>query len=132
MLRVQEQAAVGLEQEDVRRRFVLAETRDRYKISVPNLFDTFLRKLRRVHGGCREMQLASKPIGGIVKTYGGSGRNYFDGGILVDSEIGLGTRFDVYLPRQDPGKAATDAGSGHQPCEPGRVAEGRPAGEDYG
>ncbi len=62
---------------------ILAETRDRYKISVPRLFDTFLRKLRRVHGGCGEMQLASKPIGGIVKTYGGSGANYFNGGLLV-------------------------------------------------
>ncbi len=29
------------------------------------------------------MALASKPIGGIVKTYGGHGPNHFDGGILV-------------------------------------------------
>ncbi len=62
---------------------ILAETRDRYRISVRKLLDAFLRKLRRVHPGCRSMRLASKPIGGIVKTYGGSGPNYFDGGILV-------------------------------------------------
>jgi flavin-dependent dehydrogenase len=62
---------------------ILAETRDRYQISVPRLFNTFLQKLRRSHGGCDQMELASKPIGGIVKTYGGRGPNYFDGGILV-------------------------------------------------
>jgi flavin-dependent dehydrogenase len=62
---------------------VLAETRDRYQISVPGLFSTFLDKLRRSHPDCGELRLASKPIGGIVKTYGGRGRNHFDGGILV-------------------------------------------------
>jgi geranylgeranyl reductase family protein len=62
---------------------ILAETRDRYHISVPGLLDAFLHKLRRVHPGCRSVRLASKPIGGIVKTYGGRGPNYFDGGILV-------------------------------------------------
>ncbi len=62
---------------------ILAETRDRYRISVPALFATFLKKLQRLHEGCRTMRLASKPIGGIVKTYGGRGRNYFDGGILI-------------------------------------------------
>jgi geranylgeranyl reductase family protein len=62
---------------------ILAETRDRYGISVPNLFAMFLRKLQRIHPGCRTMRLASKPIGGIVKTYGGHGPNHFDGGILI-------------------------------------------------
>ncbi len=62
---------------------ILAETRDRYQISVPALFNTFLGKLQRLHPGCQKMRLASKPIGGIVKTYGGRGPNYFDGGILV-------------------------------------------------
>ena len=62
---------------------ILAETRDRYKISVPQLFATFLGKLQRVHQGCRAMRLASKPIGGIVKTYGGHGPNHFHGGILI-------------------------------------------------
>lgn len=62
---------------------ILAETRDRYRISVPTLFNTFVQKLQRIHPGCRAMRLASKPIGGIVKTYGGSGPNHFDGGILI-------------------------------------------------
>ncbi|MEJ2184968.1 MAG: NAD(P)/FAD-dependent oxidoreductase [Gemmatimonadota bacterium] len=62
---------------------ILAETRDRDRISVPKLFDAFLRKLRRQHPGCGALRLASKPIGGIVKTYGGHGRNRFDGGILI-------------------------------------------------
>ena len=62
---------------------ILAETRDRYRISVPALFTTFLQKLQRLHPGCRALRLASKPIGGIVKTYGGRGRNSFDGGILI-------------------------------------------------
>jgi geranylgeranyl reductase family protein len=62
---------------------ILAETRDRYRISVPKLFGTFLQKLQRVHPQCRDLRLASKPIGGIVKTYGGSGRNHFTGGILI-------------------------------------------------
>jgi geranylgeranyl reductase family protein len=62
---------------------ILAETRDRYRISVPALLSAFLQKLQRLHPGCRAMRLASKPIGGIVKTYGGRGPNYFDGGILV-------------------------------------------------
>jgi menaquinone-9 beta-reductase len=62
---------------------LLAETRDRYRISVPALLATFLRKLQRLHPGCRGLRLASKPIGGIVKTYGGSGPNHFDGGILI-------------------------------------------------
>lgn len=62
---------------------ILAETRDRNKTSVPKLFATFLQKLTALHPGCRTIRLASKPIGGIVKTYGGHGPNFFDGGILI-------------------------------------------------
>ena len=62
---------------------ILAETRDRYRINVPALFNEFLGKLQRMHPGCQNIKLASKPIGGIVKTYGGSGANHFDGGILI-------------------------------------------------
>ena len=62
---------------------ILAETRDRYRISVPKLFASFLQKLQRLHPGCGAVRLASKPIGGIVKTYGGRGPNHFDGGILI-------------------------------------------------
>jgi len=62
---------------------ILAETQDRAQINVPKLLQTFLGNLQRVHPGCGAMRLASKPIGGIVKTYGGHGPNHFDGGILV-------------------------------------------------
>jgi geranylgeranyl reductase family protein len=62
---------------------ILAETRDRLGINVPRLLDGFMAKLRRLHPGCGAMTLASRPIGGIVKTYGGHGPNHFDGGILV-------------------------------------------------
>lgn len=62
---------------------ILAETRDKDHISVPALFNAFLTKLQRIHPGCTRIRLASKPIGGIVKTYGGRGANVFDGGILV-------------------------------------------------
>jgi geranylgeranyl reductase family protein len=62
---------------------ILAETSKRYRIGVPQLFNAFLEKLQRIHPGCRAMRLASKPIGGIVKTYGGQTTNYFDGGILI-------------------------------------------------
>ena len=62
---------------------ILAETRDRYRIGVPKLFTTFLQKLQHLHPGCSRIRLASKPIGGIVKTYGGHGPNHFDGGVLI-------------------------------------------------
>ena len=62
---------------------ILAETRDRYRINVPALFSAFLEKLKALHPGCQKIRLASKPIGGIVKTYGGGGANHFNGGILI-------------------------------------------------
>lgn len=62
---------------------ILAETRTRYAVSVPRLFQSFVEKLRSAHPGCARLRLASKPLGGIVKTYGGSGPNHFDGGVLV-------------------------------------------------
>ncbi len=62
---------------------ILAEAQVRANINVPQLFRSFLQKLKRIHPGCTDIRLASKPIGGIVKTYGGAGPNYFDGGILI-------------------------------------------------
>jgi geranylgeranyl reductase family protein len=62
---------------------ILSETRNRLGISVRGLLQAFLEKLRRQHGDCRHARLASKPLGGIVRTYGGAGPNYFDGGILI-------------------------------------------------
>jgi menaquinone-9 beta-reductase len=62
---------------------ILSEARNRYSISVPALFQAFVEKLKKRHPGCREMRITGRPLGGIVKTYGGAGRNYFDGGVLV-------------------------------------------------
>ena len=62
---------------------ILSEARNRYSISVPALFQAFIEKLRKRHAGCREIRITGRPLGGIVKTYGGAGRNYFDGGVLV-------------------------------------------------
>lgn len=62
---------------------ILSETRDRCKVAVPQLFQNFIEKLRRLHPECARIRLLSRPIGGIVKTYGSAGPNHFDGGILV-------------------------------------------------
>lgn len=62
---------------------ILSETRRRLNINVPSLFTTFLDGLRRHHPRCADLRLCAPPIGGIVKTYGGAGPNYFDGGVLV-------------------------------------------------
>jgi menaquinone-9 beta-reductase len=62
---------------------ILSETQTRSGISVPALFQAFLEKLRRQHPGCQRARLASKPLGGIVRTYGCAGPNHFDGGVLV-------------------------------------------------
>jgi geranylgeranyl reductase family protein len=62
---------------------VLAEARSRWGLAVPQLFQAFLEKLRAAHPGCVKARLASKPIGGIVRTYGCAGPNHFDGGVLV-------------------------------------------------
>jgi geranylgeranyl reductase family protein len=62
---------------------ILSEARNRYSISVPALFQAFVDKLKRRHAGCRDLKITGRPLGGIVKTYGGAGRNYFDGGVLV-------------------------------------------------
>jgi geranylgeranyl reductase family protein len=62
---------------------ILAETCQRQDLSVPNAFALFLRKLKLRHPGCAAMRLASRPLGGAVKTYGGIDRNHFDGGLLI-------------------------------------------------
>ncbi len=62
---------------------ILGETRDRCGLSVTRLFQQFVEKLREQHPGCAEIHIVGKPLGGIVKTYGGAGRNYFDGGVLI-------------------------------------------------
>lgn len=62
---------------------VLAEARSRWGLTVPGIFQAFLDKLRAAHPGCAKARLASKPLGGIVRTYGGAGPNHFDGGVLI-------------------------------------------------
>jgi len=62
---------------------ILSESCHRYGLSVPKLFAAFVEKLRDRHPGCAKIQIVGKPRGGVVKTYGGIGRNHFDGGVLI-------------------------------------------------
>lgn len=62
---------------------ILAESARRLDVKVPSLFKTFFEKLRATHHRCEKLKLCRPPIGGIVKTYGGAGPNYFDGGLLI-------------------------------------------------
>lgn len=62
---------------------VLSEAQKRAGARVPAAFDIFVDGLRRHHPSCNHLELASRPIGGIVKTYGSAGCNRFDGGVLV-------------------------------------------------
>jgi geranylgeranyl reductase family protein len=62
---------------------ILAETRKREGINVPRLFADFVAKLRVTHPACQDIHLTSPPKGGIVKTYGAAGPNYFQRGILI-------------------------------------------------
>ncbi|MFZ0274288.1 MAG: NAD(P)/FAD-dependent oxidoreductase [Acidobacteriaceae bacterium] len=62
---------------------ILKETCQREGIAVPELFQQFLEKLKVAHSACRRLKLAKPAIGGIVKTYGCAGPNYFDRGLLI-------------------------------------------------
>jgi geranylgeranyl reductase family protein len=62
---------------------LLSETAERHGLSAPRMFEQAVERLRIRHPGCRNARLASKPIGGQVKMYGGMLKNHFDGGILV-------------------------------------------------
>ncbi len=62
---------------------ILSEARTRFEISVPRLFEGLIEKLRRDHPLCSDLRVPRSPIGGIVKTYGAIGKNYFDRGILI-------------------------------------------------
>ena len=68
---------------------ILSETRRRLDVNVPELFAEFVERLRQVHPRCASLELCGPPIGGIVKTYGGAGPNYFDGGVLVGDAGGF-------------------------------------------
>ena len=62
---------------------LLSETRQRLGVHIPAVFRRFLQGLRRLDPHFATLKLSSQPIGGAVKTYGGAGRNHFDGGLLV-------------------------------------------------
>lgn len=62
---------------------ILSEARQRWDMNLPSLFDDFVESLRRHHPRCATLKLDSKPIGGVLKMYGGAGPNHFDGGLLV-------------------------------------------------
>jgi geranylgeranyl reductase family protein len=62
---------------------ILSETCQRQSIKIPALFNAFLKKLKRSHPRCSKLRLCRPPIGGIVKTYGGAGPNYFTRGLLI-------------------------------------------------
>jgi geranylgeranyl reductase family protein len=62
---------------------VLAEASKRCALNIPHLLADFVQKLKRTHRRCRKLRLRRPPIGGIVKTYGGSGPNYFSRGVLI-------------------------------------------------
>jgi geranylgeranyl reductase family protein len=62
---------------------ILSETCHRHGHSVPKAFVAAIERLRIRHPGCTRIKLVSKPIGGVVKMYGGIGPNHFDGGVLV-------------------------------------------------
>jgi len=62
---------------------ILSEACHRHGLSAPKAFDALLRKLRLAHPACGANRLASRPLGGVVKTYGGAGPNHFDNGLLV-------------------------------------------------
>jgi geranylgeranyl reductase family protein len=62
---------------------ILSEARDRFDVQLPALFDEFVDGLRRHHPSCANLELVSRPIGGIVRTFGAAAANRFDGGVLI-------------------------------------------------
>jgi menaquinone-9 beta-reductase len=62
---------------------MLSESCHRFNLSVPEAFRQSIERLRIRHPGCKDMRLASRSVGGVVKMYGGIDRNHFDGGLLI-------------------------------------------------
>jgi geranylgeranyl reductase family protein len=62
---------------------ILSEARQRWDMNLSTLFEDFVVSLQRHHPLCATLKLDSKPIGGVLKMYGGAGPNHFDGGLLV-------------------------------------------------
>ena len=55
----------------------------RFGVSVREAFRMAIERLRVRHPGCARARIASRPLGGVVKTYPGIDRNHFDGGVLI-------------------------------------------------
>ncbi len=56
---------------------------DGFGIGVRATFEQAIERLRLRHPGCARARIASRPLGGVVKTYAGIDRNHFDGGLLI-------------------------------------------------
>jgi menaquinone-9 beta-reductase len=50
---------------------------------VRDAFRMAIERLRIRHSGCAKARIASRPLGGVVKTYPGIDHNHFDGGVLI-------------------------------------------------
>jgi len=62
---------------------MLSESSERFGLSVPASFQEAIKRLRIRRPDCADARLASRPLGGVVKMYGGIDRNHFDGGLLI-------------------------------------------------
>jgi len=62
---------------------MLSESSERFGLSVPASFQEAIKRLRIRHPDCADARLVSRPLGGVVKMYGGIDRNHFDGGLLI-------------------------------------------------
>lgn len=62
---------------------ILSEACHRHDLSVPKAFIAAIERLRSRVPGCSGARIASHPMGGVVKSYGGIGRNSFHGGLLI-------------------------------------------------
>lgn len=62
---------------------ILSESCHQQGLSLPSAFSAAIERLKIRHPGCARIKVASKPIGGVVKMYGGSGANHFEGGLLI-------------------------------------------------
>lgn len=62
---------------------ILSEAQQRHRINIPQLYEGFVASLRESSAEYSAIRVTGRPLGGIVKTYGGAGPNHFDGGILI-------------------------------------------------
>ncbi len=68
---------------------MLSETTERFGISLQQCFRDSIDRLKYRHPGCKNVRMATKPLGGAVHMYGGITRNHFAGGILVGDAGGF-------------------------------------------